>query len=98
MRFKMPKSPDNSYYTFKIGSAIFIGISTEVYYEDEINDFDSSIKQREWLEYVLYNANLPENRARNPWIIVYGHRPLYCSSASDCVEGVTLYPKVKGTF
>lgn len=28
-------------------------------------------------------ANLPENRAKRPWIITYGHRPMYCSNDDD---------------
>ena len=31
-------------------------------------------------------ANMPENRAKRPWIMVMGHRPMYCSNSvgDDC--------------
>ena len=28
-------------------------------------------------------ANTPENRALRPWLVVYGHRPMYCSAFTD---------------
>ena len=34
--------------------------------------------QRHWLERDLKRAN--ENRASVPWVVLIGHRPLYCSS------------------
>ncbi len=93
-RFKMPKTSDNTHYTFTLGEALFIGISTEVYFESEVSDLDASQNQKEWLERVLFEANKPQNRARHPWIIVYGHRPLYCSTISDCFGGITYQVKV----
>lgn len=35
---------------------------------------------------VTQEANKPENRARYPWIVVMGHRPMYCAinDTDDC--------------
>jgi len=42
-------------------------------------------KQREWLEADLAQAN--QERDVRPWIVLFGHRPLYCSSNShDCKD------------
>lgn len=39
----------------------------------------AAAKQLQWLEKELESANTMEARALRPWIIVAGHRPLYCS-------------------
>ncbi len=31
----------------------------------------------------MKKANEPENRARQPWIITMGHKPMYCSNNDD---------------
>ncbi|XP_054166766.1 acid phosphatase type 7-like [Oppia nitens] len=92
-RFKMPQSDDNSHYTFTLGPILFIGISTEVYFQSEMSDLEASQKQLKWLTNVLKEANKPENRARHPWIVLYGHRPLYCSAESECIDGMTPFIK-----
>ena len=33
----------------------------------------------------LARANMPANRAKTPWIVVYGHRPMYCNVAAHNV-------------
>ena len=40
--------------------------------------------QREWLIRDLDQAN--KNRHNVPWVVVFGHRPLYCSTniGDDC--------------
>jgi hypothetical protein len=40
----------------------------------------------------LQEATKPEKRANQPWIIVYGHRPMYCSNQDndDCTRMETL--------
>ena len=55
--------------------------SSEVYFtQGPIQD------QIEWLTTDLKQANKPENRAKRPWIIAFGHRPMYCSNIDrdDC--------------
>lgn len=69
---KHPNHP--RWYSFNLGPVHFIAISTEVY------DFAPWYIQRqwEWLEADLAAANA--NRTLAQWIIVHGHKPLYCSS------------------
>ena len=43
-----------------------------------------------WLEADLAAANL--NRAQRPWVIVYGHRPMYCTTDGDCDEAASTVP------
>ena len=79
------KSINNHFYSFHVGPALFISFSTEFYYY--VNYGMAQIyHQYEWLERVLIEANRPENRAKHPWIITLGHRPMYCSDADgdDC--------------
>ena len=91
----MPNSKDNSYYTFSLGQALFIGISTEVYFEKEMSDMDLAQRQYKWLQNVLIEANKQENRERHPWIIMYGHRPIYCTSTLECVQGLNTEIRVR---
>lgn len=83
----MPGEYDSLWYSFNMGPVHFISFSTEVYY---FVDYGLKLltKQFEWLENDLREANKPENRATQPWIIVYGHRPMYCSDEKeyDCNE------------
>ena len=41
----------------------------------------------EWVAADLAAANV--NRAAVPWIVVHGHRPLYCSCDGDCDYAAT---------
>jgi len=40
----------------------------------------------------LKQANTAENRKQRPWLVAFGHRPLYCSVENypDCQNGVAL--------
>ncbi|OMJ86406.1 hypothetical protein SteCoe_12060 [Stentor coeruleus] len=82
-RFKMPRNNDNQgtglFYSFNLGYAHFILINTEVYFRPKqlfgINTQDN------WLVKDLKKAN--ENREQVPWVFVFMHRPIYCSSIKD---------------
>lgn len=78
-------------YSFNMGPMHIISISTEVYYFMNYG-LKPLVFQYEWLEQDLIKANLPENRAKYPWIIVMGHRPMYCSDtdSDDCSHHETL--------
>ncbi|XP_030378447.1 acid phosphatase type 7 isoform X4 [Scaptodrosophila lebanonensis] len=81
-RFSMPGNGDSLWYSFNMGPIHFISFSTEVYY---FLNYGVKLltKQFDWLERDLAEANLPENRAKRPWIITYGHRPMYCSDDKE---------------
>lgn len=83
----MPGNSDGLWYSFDMGPVHFIAFSTEVYYYLNYG-YKLLIKQFQWLEDDLREANRPENRAKRPWIVTFGHRPMYCSDDHeyDCNE------------
>ncbi|XP_022103392.1 acid phosphatase type 7-like [Acanthaster planci] len=87
-RFAMPSLPwpmpeDKMWYSFNIARAHFVSYSSEVYFTD-----GPVAEQYDWLLKDLEEANKPENRQQRPWIIVFGHRPMYCSNSNndDCTH------------
>jgi len=81
------------WYSFDYSYAHFISMSTET-------DFPSSPEgpgtlwgagpfgdQMSWLEAELKTATLPENRAKRPWVIVVGHRPMYSTCKGEFPPG-----------
>jgi len=82
-RFTMPGGNDNMFYSFNMGPAHFVSISTEFYFFI-VYGTEQIVNQFKWLEADLAQAN--EDRHIRPWIIVYGHRPPYCSNIhnDDC--------------
>lgn len=90
-RFSMPGDTESIMYSFNMGPIHFISISTEVYYFMNYG-LKPLVFQYQWLEKDLIEANLPENRSKRPWIIVMGHRPMYCSNSNDndCTHHETL--------
>ncbi|CAH1738472.1 unnamed protein product [Aphis gossypii] len=90
-RFSMPGGYENMMYSFNLGPAHFISISTEFYYFLYYG-IKPVVLQYEWLVNDLKEANKPENRKQRPWIIVYGHRPMYCSDddKDDCTYHETI--------
>ncbi|XP_017002314.2 acid phosphatase type 7 isoform X1 [Drosophila takahashii] len=90
-RFSMPGGTENLFYSFDLGPVHFVAISTEVYYFLNYG-LKPLVFQFDWLREDLAKANLPANRAKRPWIIIYGHRPMYCSNENDndCTHSETL--------
>ncbi|XP_034051440.1 acid phosphatase type 7 isoform X3 [Thalassophryne amazonica] len=86
-RFSMPGQTESLWYSWNLGSAHIISLSTEVYFFLEFGQ-ELLFKQYEWLKKDLEEANKPENRATHPWIITMGHRPMYCSDddQDDCTQ------------
>ncbi|XP_018318825.1 acid phosphatase type 7 [Agrilus planipennis] len=84
-RFSMPGGRDIPYYSFNLGNLHIISISTEVYYFINYG-IKEMVNQYYWLESDLKEANKPENRKKQPWIIIMGHRPMYCTNdnPADC--------------
>lgn len=87
----MPGGTESLMYSFDMGPIHFIGLSTEVYYFLNYG-IKSVVKQYEWLKNDLEIANKPEQRAKRPWIVTFGHRPMYCSDTDgdDCTKHETL--------
>jgi len=85
-RFSMPNYTDTEslYFSFNIGPVHFVSVSSEVYfYDDPIN---RSRAQFDWLVADLKAATTPAARQQRPWIIMYAHRPMYCSNSDDPTE------------
>ncbi|KAI6189962.1 Purple acid phosphatase [Aphelenchoides bicaudatus] len=82
-RFQMPNCPfnDNQVYSFDLGPVHFVGVSTE--YHGFFNKYGQQqvFNQHKWLEEDLKNAHA--NRAQRPFIVVYQHRPFYCSNTNS---------------
>lgn len=84
-------------YSINYKSLHLISFSTEVFFEGSEAEAMTSLN---WLEQDLIKAN--RARSRVPWIIVIGHRPLYCSIADDddCTKDAELlrfgYDKKRG--
>ena len=73
--------PNNWWYSWDHGLVHFVTISTEVYF------FHPELVARQWR---WLDADLRRvDRRRTPWLIVNGHRPLYCSCDGDCIEAAT---------
>lgn len=87
----MPGDTESLYYSFNIGPVHFISLSTEVYYFMNYG-IKTLVKQYQWLQKDLIEATKPENRQLRPWIVVFGHRPMYCSNENgdDCTHSQTL--------
>lgn len=78
-RFRMPlfEQSSNHYYSFNVGLVHFLSFDLD-FYEEKI-DAQSQEVMYKWVEKDLELANAPENRTRQPWIIIFSHRPIYCS-------------------
>ncbi|CAD5221007.1 unnamed protein product [Bursaphelenchus okinawaensis] len=93
-RFTMPNSEHNLFYSFDLDKVHFVFITTEIYYNtflspnDKLNIDDVQHQQLQtqwnWLVNDLEKAN--KNRYNVPWIVVLGHRPMYCSTDSAIAE------------
>ncbi|EWM25745.1 isoform a [Nannochloropsis gaditana] len=96
-----PPAPNNWWYSFNIGPVHLVAVSTEIY---DFGPYDYIPRQYQWLEKDLKEANA--NRTLAPWIIVHGHKPLYCSSPTPAQcdnwyrsqrEGIPLRPEASTT-
>ncbi|KAJ2944066.1 hypothetical protein O0L34_g8405 [Tuta absoluta] len=86
-RFTMPRQGnENMFYSFNIGLAHFIMVNTEVYHieapEEQSTKKSQFLTHYNWLVQDLEKATKKENREKYPWIIMVGHRPMYCSSTT----------------
>jgi len=68
--------PNNHWYSYAIGPVFLIAMSTEAYFSYK----DAVQPQYEWMDATLSSVD----RTVTPWVIVYGHKSLYCSCDGDC--------------
>ncbi|CAH1784387.1 unnamed protein product [Owenia fusiformis] len=86
-RFKMPGGDgENLWYSFNVGLAHIVAISTEVYFYTNYGTKQIQ-EQYKWLQRDLEVAASAENRKIRPWIIVFGHKPMYCSNPDNTLCG-----------
>ena len=82
--FTMPdyKKNNNLFYSINHGPIKFININTEVYYYNSL--YKSIDLQLKFIE----NELLHTDREVYPWLVITGHRPMYCSNNNneDCVD------------
>lgn len=90
-RFNMPNDNRKMYYSFNMGPVHFVSISTEFLYFPYFG-YHQIFDQYNWLKKDLAEANKPENRAKRPWLVTFGHRPMYCSNNDndDCTSHESL--------
>jgi hypothetical protein len=87
--------PNNWWFSFNIANTHFVAISTEVWFYDQQKLVKPDMLA--WLEADLQRANA--NRTAAPWIIVYGHRSIYCSCDEDCgVDAVIVREDLEPLF
>jgi len=79
----MPRDEGNMYYSFDLGPVHFVSISTEFYYFLNFG-IKQVLNQFTWLEKDLAKVD----RSATPWIVVFGHRPMYCTNddRDDCTK------------
>eukprot|EP01061_Rhynchopus_euleeides_P018634 TRINITY_DN307_c1_g1_i2.p1 TRINITY_DN307_c1_g1~~TRINITY_DN307_c1_g1_i2.p1 ORF type:complete len:560 (+),score=221.09 TRINITY_DN307_c1_g1_i2:41-1681(+) len=79
---KNGRAPNSLYFSWDHGLVHYVSISTELFFgvKDKHTNAESFIK---WLKEDLKKANT--NRDAVPWIIVQGHRSLYCTCDADCL-------------
>ncbi|ESO98203.1 hypothetical protein LOTGIDRAFT_231325 [Lottia gigantea] len=85
--YSMPTSGSGSnfWYSFDYMGIHFVAYSSE-------HDLTPNSTQHTWMAQDLVKAN--GNRETVPWIIVYGHRPLYCTSlicAERCLDEAPVF-------
>ena len=84
------KAPNTMYFSWNVGMVHYVSFSTELFHLP-VDLYSWKVTKAtflKWFEEDMIKANLPANRAKYPWIIVHGHRPLYSSSDSGADKDV----------
>jgi hypothetical protein len=82
-RFRMPENGrNNQYYSYDYGMVHYVSMNTEKRYDD----YSIGSTQYRWLEQDLARAN--NNRAKVPWVIFGGHRPMYDWNPTDIMTQI----------
>ncbi|KAK7115437.1 acid phosphatase type 7-like isoform X2 [Littorina saxatilis] len=92
-RFAMPGSlwpipKDKLWYSFNLGPVHYISYCTDIFFHG-----DQTIQnaQYKWLVRDLSEANTA--REKQPWIVAFGHHPMYCTGVTgdeDCAKNKSL--------
>lgn len=69
---------DSMYYSFPAGPSVHIAVANT---ESPIDTADMNATVTAWLATDLAAATANRSATRNPWVLVGGHRPLYCSNS-----------------
>ena len=84
-RFPMPSlnSKGELHYSFDYGPFHFVSLNTEVYYHRKHNLSNVTSMYR-WLIRDLADVK----RHITPWVIIFGHRPMYCAKVTFKINRV----------
>lgn len=90
------EAPNTLYFSWDAGLVHYVALSTELWFGVKSGAVDTKAMLA-WLEADLAAANA--NRANVPWVVVHGHRSVYCSIAlsddGDCIDIVGFGPAGK---
>ena len=82
-RFPMPflNEKQELHFSFDYGPIHFVSLNVEVYYKKG-GQMSNVTSMYNWLQKDLHNVD----RNLTPWIVVFGHRPMYCAMNdwNDC--------------
>ena len=80
--YRMPhwEDTENLFYSFDVGLVHVLVYNTEVFFWPQCFGGPEMEVMHRWMKKDLEVANL--NRAKVPWILVVGHRPMYCAVTS----------------
>eukprot|EP01065_Artemidia_motanka_P042874 TRINITY_DN581_c0_g3_i1.p1 TRINITY_DN581_c0_g3~~TRINITY_DN581_c0_g3_i1.p1 ORF type:complete len:552 (+),score=214.86 TRINITY_DN581_c0_g3_i1:78-1733(+) len=88
-------SPNTLFFSWNDGLVHYVAISTEIWFNPLLWLYKEA--QLKWLKADLEAAN--KNRANVPWIVVHGHRSVYCSCDKDCdAQAVKIRKDVEDLF
>eukprot|EP01061_Rhynchopus_euleeides_P018630 TRINITY_DN307_c0_g1_i8.p1 TRINITY_DN307_c0_g1~~TRINITY_DN307_c0_g1_i8.p1 ORF type:complete len:446 (+),score=187.28 TRINITY_DN307_c0_g1_i8:80-1339(+) len=82
------EGPNTMYFSWDYGMVHYVSFSTELW-ETQVANYSTTVTKAsflKWFEADLQKANLAENRAKNPWIVVHGHRTPYSSVSSGACD------------
>ncbi|ACO65914.1 predicted protein [Micromonas commoda] len=78
-RFTMPdrSKTDNHYYSIDVGPVHIVAYNTEALFWPASFGVEYIQRMYEWMEADLASVD----RMRTPWVVVHGHRPIFCEAA-----------------
>lgn len=79
-KFQMPNfsKTQNNYFSFDLGLVHFVGLNLHYF----LGESENSSSRQAMLDWVEDDLKLVD-RSVTPWVIVFGHKMIYCNS-SDC--------------